>query len=217
MKINSIMHQLRKKYCGFFPKHLIVDSGKSKLSAITFDDGPCPGNTEKILDVLEQYGVKATFFMSGEEAEKYPELINQIYQQGHQLANHGYFHKTINELGSKYYIDGVNKAHEILESGANTKLKKVFRPPYGEMNFAVARLLVKQGYQFALWSYDTRDSYLDSADEIVNHMQSDIPRQQEIFLMHDDYERISLALPTMLDFLIDNGHAFGRLDQLSNG
>ncbi len=212
MKINSVMHTARKLYSAVFPKHLIVDLGKHSVGALTFDDGPCPGNTEKIIEILQKYNIKATFFLSGEVAEKYPELVRLIFTEGHQLANHGYYHRTINDLGAIKYIEGVHKVHSILEAIVNSKLKKVFRPPYGEMKPSVTRELIKEGYQFALWSYDTRDSYLKSDSEIVEHFKENAPRRNEIFLMHDDYAQTTLALPDILKYLGENGYKLSRLD-----
>lgn len=214
VKIDSKIHRIRSAYSYFFPGQILVNQRNTSLSAITFDDGPCPGNTEKILSILDNHNVKATFFISGEEAEKYSDLVKMIFSEGHQLANHGYFHKTIKELGADDYIRGVNKTHDILESAACSKLGKVFRPPYGEMKLQVYYKLIRLGYQYVLWSYDTRDSYLDSADKIVNHLSDNPPRTGEIFLMHDDYERLSDALPEFISILKERGNKFGRVDQI---
>ena len=214
MKVDSIKHLIKKTYSSMFPGQLIVDSGKSKLSAITFDDGPCPRNTKKIVSILEQCNIKATFFLSGEIAEQYPELIQLIHKQGHQLANHGYYHSKSKEIGINKYIDGVNKTHSLLENIVNSKLQKVFRPPYGEMNLVTVYKLIKQGYQFALWSYDTFDSYLDTPEEILDHLNRNLPRKTEIFLMHEDYDRLTTALPKLIEFLANKGHKFDRLDQI---
>lgn len=215
MKINSLLHKIRRTYSLLFPEHIIVDSGNSSISVMTFDDGPCQGKTEKILSILESYDIKSTFFLTGEEAEKYKDIVKLIFTSGHQLANHGYTHQSITEIGSKQYIYGVEKTHSILEEITDSKLKKVFRPPYGEMKLVTSIKLIKLGYQFVLWSYDTNDSYLDSAEKIVEHMQNEFPRKSEIFLMHDDYERNVIAIPKIFDMLLKKGHLFSRLDEVN--
>lgn len=214
MKIDSKIHRIRSAYSYIFPSQILVNNGKTFLSAITFDDGPCPGNTEKILSILDDNNIKATFFISGQEADKYHKLVKLIFNAGHQLANHGYFHKTIDELGTDNYINGVNKTHEILEDAASANISKVFRPPYGEMRLLVTYKLIRLGYQYVLWSYDTRDSYLDSAEKIINHMADNPPRSGEIFLMHDDYERLSDALPELITLLKERGSEFCRIDEI---
>jgi peptidoglycan-N-acetylglucosamine deacetylase len=214
VKNTSIKHRIKQGLSRLFPDYLIVDSGKTGLSAITFDDGPCPGNTERILNVLEKNNIKATFFLSGEEAEKSPGLIKLIHSKGHQLANHGYFHKKSHELGKSEYVSGVIRTHALLESAVGEKIKKVFRPPFGELNISAGISLLKQGFQYAMWSYDTRDSYVDTDTQILEHLRNDKPREAEIFLMHEDYPHLASALPDLIKILKKDGHSFVRLDEI---
>ena len=214
VKSTSIKHRIKKVLSRLFPDYLIVDGSKTGLSAITFDDGPCPGNTERILEVLEQSNIKATFFLSGEEAEKSPELVKLIHSKGHQLANHGYFHKKSHELGRGEYISGVLRTHSLLEKAAGEKIKKVFRPPFGELNLGAGISLLKQGYQYAMWSYDTCDSYVETDIQILEHIKEDKPREAEIFLMHEDYHHLASALPDLIKMLRKDGHRFVRLDEI---
>ena len=214
MKSTSIKHRIKTIISRIFPDYLIVDGRKTGFSAITFDDGPCPGNTERILEILEKSNINATFFLSGEVAEKSPDLVKLIHSKGHQLANHGYFHKKSHELGRSEYIAGVIRTHNLLEQAAGEKIKKVFRPPFGELNLGVGISLIKQGYQYAMWSYDTCDSFVDTDAQILEHVETDKPREAEIFLMHEDYQHLASALPDLIKMLQKDGHRFARLDEM---
>lgn len=214
MKSTSINHRIKQLASRIFPFLIKVDGGFSGRSAITFDDGPCRGVTESILDSLDRSGVKATFFLSGAEVEKDPELVREIDRRGHLLANHGYLHKNCRDIGVSEYVAGVIKTHELFESITGKKLKKYFRPPYGELNFNAMLRLMRNGYIYVMWSYDTRDSFVETADEIIRQLVDDRPRKSEIFLLHEDYPHTAKALPELVEKLQQSQHRFARIDEL---
>lgn len=120
---------------------------------LTFDDGPTPGVTEPVLDILNQFGEKATFFCTGKNAQKHPQLIKLITDEGHALGNHTFDHVNGWKTEHLTYIQNIEKADNYLFS-------KLFRPPYGKINpFAIHQL--KKKYKIVMWSllsYDFKEN-----------------------------------------------------------
>ena len=214
MKINSTAHKIRKIYSQLFPRQLIVDDRCNLHSCLTFDDGPHPKNTKKIIEILEDHNVKCTFFLSGNAVEENPHLVKLIHENGHQLANHGYYHSKISDVGVQKYIQGVEKVQYLLCEITGEKIEKVFRPPYGEIKPYVFYNLISKGYQFALWSYDSCDSYMESSSDVFNYIKNNALRESEIILAHEDYQQTVDVLPKILKLLKDNNHKLVTINQL---
>ena len=124
--------------------------------ALTFDDGPDPVFTPAILDKLNKYGVKATFFLLGVNIEKFPELVKRISAEGHVIGNHTYSHPKLVQVSDEDYHHEIQKSDELIEKLAGYK-PKFFRPPYGSINENQLRWATEQGMMVTQWSVDTLD------------------------------------------------------------
>lgn len=127
-----------------------------RLIYLTFDDGPEPGITEFVLEELEKYGFKATFFCRGDHAEMYPELLAMIRQKGHALANHTYSHLHAYDVLPKVYMDDVEKAEALLHTA-------LFRPPKGDLTIPTF-LHLRKMYKIIYWALNSEDSARDRFD-----------------------------------------------------
>ena len=170
---------------------------------LTFDDGPIPEATPFILDTLAEYGIKATFFMVGDNVRKYPHLYERIKAEGHQVGNHTYNHMGSVRHTLKTYVKNTNKANELIHS-------KYFRPPHGWMRPA-AYIWLKRKYKVVMWDVVTRDySRLLTAEDVVNNIKT-YTRNGSIITFHDSLKSIDklyTALPESLEWLISQGYQF---------
>ena len=170
---------------------------------LTFDDGPIPEATPFILDTLSKYGVKATFFMVGDNVRKYPHLYERIKAEGHQVGNHTYNHMGSVRHTLRTYVKNTNKANELIRS-------KYFRPPHGWMRPA-AYIWLTRKYKVVMWDVVTRDySKLLTAEDVVNNIKT-YTRNGSIITFHDSLksiDKLQTALPESLEWLISQGYQF---------
>lgn len=190
-------------------------NGTEKKIALTFDDGPSRENTDKILSILEKYGVKATFFVIGENAAKDPDRIRKIYDAGHEIGNHTYTHAYITKISAEALREEIVKTEEILQRICGKK-PVVFRPPGGFYDDASLLLVEELGYRSVLWSLDTRDWSMPHSDRVASQVESDTSGG-EIILFHDlEDKRLPTpkALERILPYLIKNGYEFVTVSEL---
>ncbi|MDM5188217.1 polysaccharide deacetylase family protein [Bacillus sp. DX4.1] len=135
--------------------------------ALTFDDGPDLVYTPQILDKLSEYGVKGTFFLIGENAEKYPEVVKRIVKEGHIVGNHTYSHPNLAKVSDEEYRDQILKTEEILRRLTGYDAKFI-RPPYGVINENQLKWATEQNFMMIQWSVDTVDWKGLSAEKITN-------------------------------------------------
>lgn len=117
---------------------------------LTFDDGPHPVATPKVLEVLDHFGIKATFFCVGENAQKYPEIMRDIERAGHGIGNHTYHHENGWKTNHEAYISSIKKTRKVINS-------RYFRPPYGRINLRSISRLKNEGYEIIMWSWLSKD------------------------------------------------------------
>ncbi|MDM5154511.1 polysaccharide deacetylase family protein [Bacillus sp. DX1.1] len=135
--------------------------------ALTFDDGPDLVYTPQILDKLSKHGVKGTFFLLGENAEKYPEVVKRIVKEGHIVGNHTYSHPNLAKVSDEEYRDQILKTEEILRRLTGYDAKFI-RPPYGSINENQLKWATEQNFMMIQWSVDTVDWKGLSAEKITN-------------------------------------------------
>ena len=186
-----------------YPKAFWRMDPKEHSVYLTFDDGPIPEATPFILDTLSKYGVKATFFMVGDNVRKYPYLYERIKAEGHQVGNHTYNHMGSIRHTLRTYVKNTNKANELIHS-------RYFRPPHGWMRPA-AYIWLKRKYKVVMWDVVTRDySRLLTAEDVVNNIKT-YTRNGSIITFHDSLKSIDklyTALPESLEWLISQGYKF---------
>jgi peptidoglycan-N-acetylglucosamine deacetylase len=187
------------KYC--LPKRIFttITSYQDKKIALTFDDGPHPENTEKILKTLKDNGVKATFFLIGEQISKYPNLARKIFEEGHEIGNHSFTHKYLNDIAFTEYVKEIEKTDKLIFNLSNKKCK-IFRPPYGACNLRLILYAIKNKITIVSWSFDSNDSFAASATDLMNYIDKASIKSGDIILFHDDNKYTAQTL----DFIIKN-------------
>ena len=191
---------------------------EEKVAALTFDDGPHFAYTEEILDILKEYGIKATFFVVGENAEKHPDIITREISEGHEIGNHTYTHPlNYSTLNSEKAFEEILLTEEILNFTAEYR-PKLFRPPGGQCGEHLTKALERFDYKLILWSVDTRDWNRPSAAKIAKTVLNNI-RPGAIVLFHDFVSIKSntpAALRIILPKLIEEGYEVVTVSELLN-
>ena len=191
-----------------YPHALWRMDKREKAVYLTFDDGPISEATPFILDTLERYGAKATFFMVGENARKYPHLLAEVKARGHRIGNH-----TNNHIGgfrwwSWLYLANVVEANKVLHTN-------LFRPPHGWMKMMQYRVLRHCGFRVVMWDVVTRDySRRLTAEDVLNNVRR-YTRPGSIITFHDSLksiDKLKHALPEALQWLIQEGYEFKVFD-----
>lgn len=178
----------------------------SKRIALTFDDGPHPVLTQKILSILEKYNVKATFFMVGVNVVNYPEAANAVIRAGHEVGNHTFSHHTVTRLDEATMHTEIERCEDVLRELCEYR-PHIFRPPQGAINPCVTQYSKDANYSVILWSLDTRDWEIKDAASIA---QSVLSRVQggDIILMHD-YIGTNSKTPEALEIILPKLLAHG--------
>lgn len=189
-----------------------LKSGENKI-AITFDDGPHPENTVRLLEILNNEKAKATFFVSGSEVEKYPGLLKDIDDEGHEIGNHSFSHRKVSEMGLQNYLCGIEKTSMLIQRYSRQK-DHLFRPPFGEFNFALFNYIIKSRFAYVSWSIDSQDSYIRKKDELVQSMNGVNSKDGDIILFHEDYKSTIDALPEIIRDIRMCGFTFASVSEL---
>ena len=192
-----------------------VGAGDKKRVALTFDDGPHPKYTPEILDILEEYGVEATFFAVGTNAEMYPGLIAREVAEGHEVGNHTYNHYHTANLDAATFRRDVMACDSALEKITGERVR-LFRPPEGVCTEEISRLCEEKDYRIILWSVDTRDWAHVPVDAICRNVMSNT-KNGSIILMHDFIGKNSptpAVLRRIIPGLQEAGFEFVTVSQL---
>ena len=195
---------------------------------LTFDDGPIPESTPFILDTLKEHGVKATFFVVGENVKRYPDLFRRIISEGHSIGNHTYNHMGSLKHYVRTYLSNIETANAVMETAANvggsensslftlhSSLEKpLFRPPHGWMWLSAYHLLMKKGYTIVMWDLVTRDysRNLNAFDIFRNVVY--YSRNGSIITFHDSLksiQKLKYALPASIRYLKEQGYELKTL------
>jgi peptidoglycan-N-acetylglucosamine deacetylase len=191
--------------------------GPGDVVSITFDDGPNPRATPLILDVLRRERVHATFFVLGRHAERWPELVRRMADEGHQLGNHGYWHRKLHRRTPAYVRDDLTRGTDEIERASGVRPRH-FRAPHGFRNPWVTPIARSLGQQTVGWSLGVWDSARPGADEIARRALGGL-RAGSILLLHDgdgydadgDRMQTAEALPRIIDGLRERGFRFATL------
>ncbi|WP_079527620.1 polysaccharide deacetylase family protein [Solibacillus isronensis] len=186
-----------------------------KVVALTFDDGPHPKYTSQILDLLEQYEAKGTFFIVGQLAEKSPELVLRMHESGHEIANHTYTHPFTKSVSP--IMEEVNQTSDTIFSITGVK-PNLFRPVEGYYTDELVKESVKNGYKIVMWSWhqDTEDWKDPGVNKIVNTVLNGLGNGN-VVLFHDgggNREQTVQALEKILPELKKQGYRFITISQM---
>ncbi len=178
---------------------------EGKKCAITFDCAWEADDIPNILDALDKYKAKATFFLVGLWAEKNPSMVRLMVERGHEVANHGYSHAHMSQIPEAKIQEEIQRCTEVIEKISGVKVT-LFRPPYGEYNSATVKVAKKQGYQTIQWDVDSLDWKKSlSADDIYKRVTQRV-QTGSIILFHNDTLYTEDILPSILDNLTKNGY-----------
>ncbi|MHA6482739.1 polysaccharide deacetylase family protein [Paenibacillus sp. strain BS8-2] len=182
------------------------DDGK-KYVALTFDDGPDAKYTTAILDILKEKGVKATFFVVGQQVSKYPEVLQRIKDEGHSIGNHTQNHKDLKKLGKSGILEQISLTDQAIKAVLG-ETPSLFRAPYGSLSDELKRILKDEGRHHTGWTIDTRDwagtSVADMRDMIIHDT-----KPNGIILMHSFGGKHIQNTVTMLPLVIDDLQKLG--------
>lgn len=186
-----------------------------KLVALTFDDGPWPGQTEQILHVLRQYHVRATFFMVGYLAKRQPALVRKVAAEGHLVGNHTMGHKVLTKLKPAVVDKQITQGQSTIQrlSGESSTW---FRPPGGELSPAVWARIRRAHLKVALWNVDPQDWRRKPSKQIAHSVVTHV-KPGSVVLMHDgggDRSQTIKALPVIIRSLQSRGYRFVTLDEI---
>ena len=183
----------------------------NKVIALTFDDGPGP-YTAHLLDILDQYGAKATFFLIGSKVSGQASVVRSIQARGHQLGNHSWSHPELPKLSVDQIAGEIDRTNEAIRQATGVK-PSILRPPYGAVNGVVLEQLRLRNMSSILWSVDTRD-WADRNSQIVCSRAVAGARPGAVILMHDIHQTSVNAVPCILSSLKQQGYSFVTIQRL---
>ena len=184
----------------------------NKTIALTFDDGPGP-YTEKLLDILDKYDAKATFFLIGSKVSGQASVVRSIQARGHQLGNHSWSHPELPKLSVDQIAGEIDRTNEAIRQATGVK-PSILRPPYGAVNGVVLEQLRLRNMSSILWSVDTRD-WADRNSQIVCSRAVAGARPGAVILMHDIHQTSVNAVPCILSSLKQQGYSFVTIQRLN--
>ena len=184
----------------------------NKVIALTFDDGPSP-YTAHLLDILDQYGAKATFFLIGSKVSGQASVVRSIQARGHQLGNHSWSHPELPKLSVDQIAGEIDRTNEAIRQATGVK-PSILRPPYGAVNGVVLEQLRLRNMSSILWSVDTRD-WADRNSQIVCSRAVAGARPGAVILMHDIHQTSVNAVPCILSSLKQQGYSFVTIQRLN--
>lgn len=181
---------------------------------LTFDDGPIPEVTEWVLDILEQYNIKATFFCIGHNINTNPDIFKKIIDAGHAIGNHTYNHLHGWKTNNKEYIDNCTACRNEIDKYYPKGSAKLFRPPYGEVKPAQAKRLRHEGYKLIMWDvlsadFDRGITPQQCLDNVINNTRSG-----SIIIFHDSikaFDNLKYALPKAIEYLKKQQFVFDKI------
>jgi peptidoglycan/xylan/chitin deacetylase (PgdA/CDA1 family) len=190
--VNSLVRQSVKALltAGLPPQRWLVRGPRRRLTdaptiSLTFDDGPHPVHTPRVLDELGRWNLAATFFVIGREAQRHPELVTRIVAEGHLLGNHTFTHGEPSATSAEQFLEEVRRTRELLLRWTVEPCRWM-RPPKGDLTGRKLRGLWRTGHTVVLWSVDPRDYRLSTVGETDARRRSQALRHGDIVLLHDN-------------------------------
>lgn len=218
-EVTTNLAQLQAKEGYMPPKSLEgIDPLNDKVVALTFDDGPHPENTPKLLDILKENDVVATFFMVGTNVEEYPDIVKRVYDEGHEIGTHSWDHTDLMTLSlDEIMTNQYGKANDAIEAATGLRAL-IDRPPYGSMSEDMAE---QTGREQILWSVDPNDWKKENRDPdiVYDHVVNGTPdggyvQDGAIVLSHDIHATTVAAYDRIIKALKDEGYKFVTVTQM---
>jgi peptidoglycan/xylan/chitin deacetylase (PgdA/CDA1 family) len=181
--------------------------------AMTFDDGPHPQNTPRLLDMLRARNIKATFYVIGRSVDMYPQIVRRIVAEGHEVGNHTYTHRNLTKLSDSEVLRELTRTRESIVKAAGVQ-PRTMRPPYGAL-LQRQRAMIHEdfGYPTVLWSVDPRDWQRPGVSAVTSRILTN-SHNGAIILAHDLHAPTVDAMPGTLDGLLRKGFNFVTVSQM---
>ena len=192
-------------------KQVLGAQSGPKVAYLTFDDGPNSIYHPLILDILKQYGVKATFFLVGNNTQRDAATAQRTASEGHKIGNHSLTHSFLPNLSSKTIQSEISSTNDILKPYNGGQNLVLFRPPYGGVNVSVKKSSEDLGLKLTLWDVDPRDWSEPSTDELVRRVVTSTQSGSDI-LLHSNHMATVKALPKIIENLQSQGYSFDVLN-----
>jgi len=211
----TIKSMLKFLIASFAPKKIISwkMSSKNKKIALTFDDGPNPLFTSKILDVLRRERVHSTFFLVGKEIEKSEQLTKNIMADGHSVGAHSYTHNRYSQLNTKDKILEIDRSVNAINKISESKCR-LFRPPQGSLSVSSLLHCINNNLATIMWSIDSGDSKIKDGHTIAKNVIAQSNGGGDIILFHDDNESTLSALPEVIQHFKNKGFEFVTVEEM---
>ena len=176
---------------------------KKPMIAFSFDDGPSP-YTDRLLDALEKYGARATFFVMGYRVETYQNTIIRAVNLGNEIAGHTWIHQDITKLTNKEIHQTIFNTNRIIESVISYS-PKIYRPPFGLTNHNVVQISTELGLSIVNWTLDGMDWKYKDADRVYNIIMNEV-KENDVILLHDIHITTVEAMERLIPSLIAKGY-----------
>ncbi|MBC7818783.1 MAG: polysaccharide deacetylase family protein [Planctomycetaceae bacterium] len=176
--------------------------------ALTFDDGPHPEHTPRLLDLLAASGAKGTFFVIGEQTLRHPKLVRRMVDEGHEIGNHTWTHSEPSQTSAVQFLEEVTQTRRMIQNltGRDCRL---MRPPKGALTVGKTLGLWRRQQTIALWNSDPKDFAMTNETELFRWLDGYHPRTGDIVLLHDNHPRAAVAV----ERLTNNGLRFVTLSE----
>jgi peptidoglycan/xylan/chitin deacetylase (PgdA/CDA1 family) len=200
----------------FFPTLTWRIATNEKELFLTFDDGPIPGPTEFVLDILKQRKVGATFFCIGDNVRKHPEIFKQILAEGHAIGNHTFNHLSGWKTARRKYMENIRLCESEILKSINLPDKNsryLFRPPYGRIPIGIKKNLPE--YRIVMWDVLTHDYDREMPPETCLNKSIEATRNGSIIVFHDSLKaekNMTYVLPRYIDHFLERGYKFKSLE-----
>lgn len=198
-----------------FEGQTILRRGKrhGKMIALTFDDGPHPTHTPKLLKILKDNDVKAAFFMLGSRIAEYPKIAARVHAEGHEIGNHSYTHPFFSKSKQEKIDSEIKRTNEAIKKITGCSEVKLLRPPYGALPKYVIAKAEEEGFHIVMWSYDSKDYQGHSVDYMLDKALKRV-KSGDVMLFHDIHANTVKLIAELVPILKKAGYKFVSLNEI---
>jgi peptidoglycan/xylan/chitin deacetylase (PgdA/CDA1 family) len=196
-------------------RFMVCAPRSSRAVCLTYDDGPHPEYTPRLLDVLATHGIRATFFVIGREAEKYPEIVRRAVVEGHEIGNHTWSHDEPRHVSAQQLAEELKRTNELLGAIVGKGIH-LFRPPLGKLTLAKLRVAWHAEHRVVLWNTDWKDYACVRAAELESRAAAWNPTAGDVVLLHDNRPWAHAAVQTIVDRAQGAGLGFATITQATS-
>ena len=197
--MSALRQMIKSVFTAALPQSWLMTRGpRASVSqqqeiALTFDDGPHPEHTPRLLDVLAAAGAKGTFFVIGEQTLRHPKLVRRMADEGHEIGNHTWTHSEPSQTSAVRFLEEVTQTRRMIQNltGRDCRL---MRPPKGALTVKKTLGLWRQQQTIALWNSDPKDFAMTDEAELLRWLDGYRPRTGDIVLLHDNHPRAAVAV-----------------------